>query len=67
MTGWRASFAPSPLRGEGSVARSAATWQSWGEGFSTDASSRLQHRAPHPALRADLSPEGRGEKASDHP
>ncbi|WP_338722873.1 siroheme synthase CysG [Devosia sp. XK-2] len=29
--------------------------------------SLLQHRTPHPALRADLSPEGRGEEASCKP
>ena len=56
---------PSPLRTEGSAAGSAATWQSWGEGFSASSNHSVptSHRTPHPPLRDDLSPQGRGELA----
>ncbi len=65
---------PSPLRGEGSVARSEATWRSWVRGAIAQLDDMRSQRAeptdrtPHPGLlirfahkRAALSPEGRGE------
>ena len=44
--------APSPRGGEG-----------WGEGLPN----ALSLHSPHPALRADLSPTGRGEQSGSQP